>query len=244
LSPSSNLSRYNSAVFKTLTARQYSVFVVDESFLQGAAFNENLSSYTWLYDSDADGAAQYYWSGTAPMVGESPLREMQQNNTLQRLSPSECMAAYATDFLTDRGSLLAVTNSAFIDNASAIQVGATTNGSVYGWSQSKPSISTGRSPDAYENDPLAWMCADIIGYDDQYYDAPCNLSFAQKAEPNWTIFNYTIDYCLNQPKDEVCSLEFSQVIMIVTITANAIKALCMALTVISFRAESPLVTIG
>jgi hypothetical protein len=255
--------RYNSAIFKTLGARQYSVFVVNDAFLKGAPFNDNLHSYAWFYEFDEydmeqysyTGMPKFYWSGTQPTVGQSPLKELQQSvNTLQRLSPSECIAAYATDFITNRGSLLAVTNSTFIEYASAVEVGATSNSSLYGWSQSSISITgiridEGTPPDTYTyaqpnepipmTDPLAWICAGIQGY-----TYKCNNTMAQSTLPNWSIFNYTIEYCLSQQKDDLCTLEFSLVIMIVTIIANAIKAICMAFSLISFGGESPLVTIG
>jgi hypothetical protein len=236
---SSNITRYNSAIFKTLTARQYSVFVVNESFFQGAAFNKGLQSYTWFGKPGRDNTTYNFGSGwvdAGPPVGQSLLQELQQRtDNLTRFSASECIAAYADDFLTSRGSLLAVTNSTF---STFFNNSAPSNSSLYGWSQANISNS-GTGVGGPEDDPLVWMCAEMINY-----AVPCNLSFAQKAASDWTIFGYTIDHCLSEPKHELCTLEFSLVIMIVTIIANAVKAICMALTVTSFGAESPLVTIG
>jgi hypothetical protein len=162
----------------------------------------------------------------------------QKISVLQHLSPSECIAAYATTFLTNRGSLLAVTNATAFEDRVITAAGATTNSNVYGSMQSAVSIST---PDMEDN-PFAWICADIESFANG--TDPCSLSLAQETESNWTIFDYPIDYCLSEPKDGLCTLEFSLVIMIVVILANAIKAIAMALTVISFGVESPLVTVG
>jgi hypothetical protein len=233
---SSKIPRYNSAIFKTLTARRYSVFVVNESFIRGAAYNDGLYIQFWTgegYDyacGDPGGKEDYY----GLMLGQSSVMELQHSGSaLQKLSPSECIAAYTTDFLTDRGSLLAITNATYFESRQ-------TNGSVYGWTQSNVSTSTTDVGGA--SDPLAWICADIESYTNGTY--PCSLSLAQTIASDWTIFGYPIDYCLSKPNDGLCTLQFSLVIMIVVILANAVKATAMALTVISFGQDSPLVTVG
>ncbi|MCJ1473578.1 hypothetical protein MMC13_002229 [Lambiella insularis] len=224
---------YNSAVFETLTARNYSVFVVSESFLQGGTYNESLPSYVWEGPEDGlDGYNGWVVDLFGPMVGQSPLVDLWTNITdLERLSPSDCLAAYTTEFVTNRGSLLAITNSSFVSSAR--------NDSVYGWYQMEFAMIT---VDAAPNDPLAWICGGIEGYN--AVNSTCSMTMAQGTASNWTVFNQTIEYCLSQPKDGQCTLEFSRVLMIVVITANAVKIICMVLALWDFSEEHPLVTIG
>lgn len=78
-----------------------------------------------------------------------------------------------------------------------------------------------------------------VGTDGQY----CDLKNALKRADNWETFSYSVDYCLSEPMEEFCRLEFSMTIMIVIVVCNLIKTICMVLTVWKQKTP-PLATIG
>ena len=52
-----------------------------------------------------------------------------------------------------------------------------------------------------------------------------------------------VEYCLSASTEEHCSVQFSIVIMAIVVTVNAIKAVCMLLT-LKIQKHAPLVTLG
>lgn len=79
---------YNSAVFSSLSAREFAVFVVSSEFLEGAPFQVSSYSLTPL------------------------LREYQDNqSSLQRLENKPCLEVYTAPYISANSNLMLVTNS-------------------------------------------------------------------------------------------------------------------------------------
>lgn len=127
---------YNSAIFKTLDAYEYTMAVVSPAFLDGLPF------------------ATSYQTADGSLVTVSALSQVQsmqdgfaqdaayQNGALfQNLTNSECMAAYGTSFVTGRSQVLAITNelseqsneTAYFVQTTAIQNPQEVSGLPYGW---------------------------------------------------------------------------------------------------------------
>jgi hypothetical protein len=110
---------YNSAVFTTLSAREYSTFIVNKNFLTGQSFNvsELNSSYTAGTPSTSrdlnflDSKSQPY-SNTPQFVDPSiqSIAEYLQGTqkSLQRLENQACVEYYSADFLSTRADVLLV----------------------------------------------------------------------------------------------------------------------------------------
>lgn len=148
-----------------------------------------------------------------------------QNNAsqYQRLDPEDCIQAYGVDFLSDRRHVLVVTNATDL------------NDSVLGildWS--------------YNIIQNSWICgtnvsSDLILIPEDINDFDCNIQVALEDLP-MTIANEDVQYCLSQQVSDVCRLQFSLPIMLIVITCNVIKLLCIVLTLM--KNDKTLITMG
>lgn len=144
------------------------------------------------------------------------------NGSLLQLNNSACMARYANTLVSDARNVLLVTTD--------------TNPNYTCLASSFYEI--------YADLPYAWLCGADWSTDPYYDNTPvCTLSTAQAGASNWTVLQHPISYCLIQETEEQCSLQFSLVIMIAVILANAMKATIMFLTWWKFRTPT-LVTLG
>ena len=93
---------YNSAVFTTLSARDYDVFLVRRDFFTGATFNNSAISKIRHDDSDTS------VNGATDHVGDV-VRILQDSQTsLQYLTKKDCKETYAADFVSTHANALAV----------------------------------------------------------------------------------------------------------------------------------------
>lgn len=84
-----------------------------------------------------------------------------------------------------------------------------------------------------------WVCRDrIVGGADR-----CNVEEVASNAKDWTVFGNRIEYCLGQKIDENCRLQFSLPVMVIVITCNVVKIICMVLVVLGDGSQ-PLVTVG
>ncbi|KAL8708100.1 MAG: hypothetical protein Q9220_006954 [cf. Caloplaca sp. 1 TL-2023] len=86
---------YNSAVFSTLSAREYSVLAVSPNLANGSYFNETAKT------DDFSNFQSY---------GAQLLDEVRNRSIWEPLENSQCIKKYAQEFLADRGDVLAVTS--------------------------------------------------------------------------------------------------------------------------------------
>lgn len=55
---------------------------------------------------------------------------------------------------------------------------------------------------------------------------------------------YPIKYCLSEPYEESCTLQFNLSLMVVVIVCNSGKLAAMSATIIWLRSSRPLITVG
>ena len=162
---------------------------------------------------------------TAPIPGiASNLSVIYQSPSLwQNLTSEECIKAYRQPFVSVRSDVLAIT-----PNLNA----------------SDPL----RYIDASTSPPYSWLC---YAYQN-LSDGPCDLDSILAYSSNWYLSHepdepweprYHIQYCLSKTNKEHCQLQLSLIIMVIVMSCNFLKALCMCL-VLWHQKSAPLVTVG
>ncbi|KAK4909791.1 hypothetical protein LTR49_021460 [Elasticomyces elasticus] len=209
---------YNSAIFKTLDANEYTMAIVNPDFLTGGSDFNTLYETNYGYNTSIDSLStlSYMQSFFANSSTDASL--------VQKLSNSDCIAAYGTGFVSGRNHVLAVTS----------KTSTAANHTVYGTDEAEYEFDGTGS-----GQPYFWICTDQPyrpGYN-------CDVPTARRNATNWTINNAKIDYCLSQIAPSHCKLQFSLHILITVILMNAGKAACMFLTLYRQR-EATLVTVG
>lgn len=214
---------YNSTVFPTRSTRSFSVFVVSDSFLEGAPFSTNLHGYT----VDRPEVKSF----------QDRLRDLQQNTTSwTKLDNEACVKAYSPSIISSRADVVLVSSTPNSTNSLL---------SMYADVQAQI-ISTSTL------DSLGWMCS-IPAFPN---DGLCPNFQTVKNPRDWSIWIYAdgrlygpapiatpVQYCLSQPVQDHCKLQFSLAIMIIVILCNLVKAICMGFIVWK-RDPEPLVTLG
>ena len=134
--------------------------------------------------------------------------------SFHNMSNSECIRAYGNTYVTDRRHVLVVTSV-----QPNVSIGSVLHAGPYA-DQSKTN----------------WVCSDTQRFG-------CDVARAVRNASSWTVYRKPVAYCLSVETPEVCRFEFSLQLLVVVVTCNLIKALCMALTV--WKQKTPtLVTIG
>jgi hypothetical protein len=200
-----NWTRFNSAIFVSLTANEYTVATVTDNFLTGGNWT--------LPDSD-----HYHHAIVA---------EMQQNaSSYDRLANDSCIKEYGVNYLSSRGHVIVVVSG---ENATDSLLG------VLDWSY-----------DAPEN---SWTCGTSLGdnktlipYSIDNFDCTISGALSEENQP-WLMLNQTVEYCLSEKVKDVCRLQFAVPIMVVVLSCNFVKLLCMVLTLWTCK-EFAMVTLG
>lgn len=208
---------YNSAVFSTLSARQYSVFTVTNDFLTGAPFNLSqamvMPARTYSYGS-------YYNDDTRNV------QHMRGNLTkLQKLDNKACIEEYSKEIISTRSDVLLI--SSYENNTNAL---------LDFWPYQLPKMmETGdyRPP---------WPCdyPDAVQTDNN--NKTCDIGKKAVEASTWHMNGRPILYCLSQPVEEHCRLQFSVDIMAIVIACNIVKLIIMGLIV--WKPPLNLVTVG
>ena len=208
---------YNSAVFSTLCTRKYDSYVLSSDFVNGAPFNLT-TAYLATY---AIG------SSTVDESFESALGQLEtyqkDPNMLIRLDNQQCIKVYSNSINSANADLLLMTSTANSTNSAILY---------------QPDVESTLAVRS-----ASWICqvdpGDATGCDNGY----------QPNATNWTLhitgdgITVQVQYCLSQPVQEHCRLQFSLAIMIIVILCNVIKAVCMGL-VVWRKGPEPLVTLG
>lgn len=208
---------WNSAVFSTLSSQDYFVL----------AASPNLFSITGLN-----------WSAPvpgAPLAGSNYTLNLFENaSSWERLDNDACIKAYAQDYVSARGDLLAISSGM---NTSTPIIGIV--------------LSSNGGPQQY-----SWICNNYPTEVDEFYQ--CNANAVLPYSANWTISaypdailkayedsdtKYSVEYCLSKPVEERCDVKFSIVIMGIVIGCNCLKVLCILMT-LWLQKSQPLVTLG
>ena len=134
--------------------------------------------------------------------------------SFQNMSNSECIRAYGSTYVTDRRDVLVVTS---------VQIDASVGSVLHVQSNDAQLLRN-------------WVCGDAQGLG-------CDVARAVGNASGWTVNEMPVAYCLSMKTPEVCRFEFSLQLLVVVVTCNLLKALCMAFTV--WKQKTPtLTTIG
>ena len=208
---------YNSVVLSTLSAQEYYVFAACVGMENGRSLN-----WTLLTNQEAVEPYQYTYAGLVDTV-----QELKNASEWQKLENRECIKAYGQDFVSAHGDILLIsptTNAT--KNLFPITKVKSGIHSDYDWICSGP---PGCSTDAVLSEAANWTLSSHYG------EASISKSSKQSTLP--------IQYCLSQSVEEQCHVQISLVILGVVVACNAMKALCMLLT-IKCQKSQPLVTLG
>lgn len=160
----------------------------------------------------------------------SELQKIQQHSVnYTKLSPTECISAYSTSFLSKKRTLFLVTDFPSSVYGSLLAVGGyadfTVNLNRLSWMCNRTYIDC-TSP------PL--VCRDVL---------PKVLANADDWRPFAFRGGPRVQFCLSETVPETCSLQLSLAIILVVIICNMGKTLIM--TFIAFKMSwRPLITVG
>lgn len=156
------------------------------------------------------------------------------------LNPSQCLQAYANEFISDRSTVIVIGGD-YTTNATFI-VANTDSGGIVVDDGVVIEYIEGNGPD-----PFAWICSGMNDY------TLCSSEWAQIDPSRWEIMEFAFDgtstplvqvnYCISQPTVEKCQLAFNLPFLAVVIIFNIVKVACMAIAAITIK-DNALVTIG
>lgn len=132
--------RYNSAFFSSIATNDYYVVYAAENFTQGAAFNTTGLVY------------QGYFLDNNSTVDHIIDRVQTDAQAWERLTPSECISAYATDFVSDRRTVVVVSNNTHFDIGQPCDNGPYLPGSLLDFDEYSFNTAVG----AFGYDSYAW----------------------------------------------------------------------------------------
>jgi hypothetical protein len=160
-----------------------------------------------------------------PFIPHLLEEERANSSSLQRLSNSECIEAYATGFVSGRSDVVLVSTLHSSSNSLL-------------WSKyPSPYVQNG-APDI---DHSAWVCTDIPNT--PLFSAPCTLQRAQQYSTDWTINKIPIEYCLSKVVENHCQLQYNVFILLIVAICNLVKASLMTWIALKYK-TSGLMTLG
>jgi hypothetical protein len=226
---------YNSVIYTSVGANNYYVFLVNQTFIEPR--QANLSSPELLGLMDIYDNSDKYEDLTS-ILGH--LQESALAGALDKLDNEKCIQYYGKMYQSDRRNLLLIGSGT--DPGPPAASFELINNEVID------------SSHGCAVDPVPWMC-------DTSCEIPCvNRVDELLAEPqNWkvsirvtgdTIYSNwqgdvdeQVDYCLSQPAEESCKLQFSLLIAIIVILLNISKAVIMLILAFGLQ-ETRVQTIG
>ncbi|KAL8645139.1 MAG: hypothetical protein Q9226_007434 [Calogaya cf. arnoldii] len=241
---------YNSAIFSTLSAREYDILTISPNLAAGRYFNatavppDAIKPGPWNHTLSDEWAFPPYPHSRLVEFGQKLLTDFNNTSLWQRMEKKECIRKYGRQFISTQGDFLAVSHA--LNDSFSIKFIKT----------AYPKTANGGGP-SYN-----WMC-------DLYPEAKhgtnneqCRLDvllsppYAEKwairsnrlndLGPKYIHYGWQgdpVDYCLSRRVEEHCRLQFSLALLAVVIISNFIKATCMILMVYRHDA-TPLITLG
>ena len=234
---------YNSAVFSTLSAREYDILTISPNLATRKFFNST------AVPRGAPDVEDYGSIDSLPLprppfpqsrlieYGHRLMRDVQNESIWQRMENKDCIRKYGQQFVSTHGDLLIV--SPALNDSFSLKFMDT----------AYPKTANGGGP-SYN-----WMC-DL--YPEAQYginNEQCRLNVVLQHPTDWAIRSNRedrttgmwqpdpVDYCLSLRVEEHCRLQFSLALLILVVVCNFCKAACMILMV--YRHDSkPLVTLG
>lgn len=158
---------------------------------------------------------------------------------MDQLSPSECLKAYATQYVSARGDVLIVQNGSILQpnftrsDSTTEQFVPAYNGYALFYHKRIPFQSYPTQYPSYQ-----WQCSVDIQED------RCSLNYSHTdIQSTWLPYGGQVQYCLSEHVLEQCELDFNVQFAILVIISNLAKVICMFLVV--WRHDpSTLITLG
>lgn len=146
------------------------------------------------------------------------LRDLSLNNTLERLEKRDCILKY--------GSLLS-------KNSNVLAVSSTSNAtdSILNIDHNEQALISF----------FTWICE--FDLDAELNNGDCNINKASNSAQRWNFRGHQIEYCLSQPIQEFCTLQFGLPIILIVIICIVGKMIGMISIVLKEKSE-PLITLG
>jgi hypothetical protein len=126
----------------------------------------------------------------------------------ERLDNADCINAYSNLFLTSRRNVILVSSAS--------------NSSITNTSNSI--LDYGSTDYTNALDENWWICSMGGQHGGNLF---CNPRDLLSGATSWKVFDYPIEYCLSELKEDICSVQFSVTIMWVVIAFNALKCTAM-----------------
>ncbi|KAL8848400.1 MAG: hypothetical protein Q9221_006599 [Calogaya cf. arnoldii] len=254
---------YNSAVFSTLSAREYDILTISPNLTAGKFFNTTAVPPDAINPGPNDHsfsdewAFQPYSHSRLVEFGQKFLTDFNNTSLWQRMDKKECIRKYGREFISTQGDFIAVSHALndsfsikFVDTA--YPKTANGGGPSYNWMcdlylEAKHGTNNEQCRlDVLLSPPYAekWAIRSNrlndpgqMSVDDVWQGDPGQMSVHDvwQGDP--------VDYCLSRRVEEHCRLQFSLALLIVVIISNFIKAACMILMVYQHNA-TPLITLG
>jgi hypothetical protein len=218
----SQCASYNSTVYSTISVNSYDVFVANSSFptLQRA---DVISAYTGTYNETYDQLSSTSWAANSPIRSSERMLASAHANNLTRLTPDECITAYATDWQSKYGGVVLI-SSAF-------------NGSEYAIDFVMQQLAP--RPADSQQDPFGWVCMEGSEVSDSARQCQSELASVKRdanSTRGWVVDGYKVDYCLVEETPQKCTLEYSLTLSIVVLVTNGVKIAVILGTILSLRA--------
>ena len=191
--------------------------------LGNATFNQQLANFSDSRDDklwDEDIVYEFLYTSNQFRANSS---------TFEKLNKGKCLKKYAGPIIPDRADVLLISSNKSTDS-------------------SPPGL-------LFDNYPVdfisyssmstygagAWICNNHTLKSESTGD--CDIHDAVLKVKSSVFEKYNIESCLSQTATELCSLQFSVVIMIIVIICNFVKLVCMSY-VVWRKDAAPLITLG
>ncbi|KAL5333717.1 hypothetical protein BJX70DRAFT_405924 [Aspergillus crustosus] len=222
---------YNSTVYSTISVNSYNVFVGNSSI--GSLGSSNVR----IVHDDRYSSS---WEANSEEVSSQRMLASAHANNLTRLSPLDCITAYATSWQSKYAGVTLI-SSAFDGSDSDANSDSNSMSPLHIVVQQ-----LAPRPADSQQDPYGWICQSAPNMPVTNRRCQSDLqTVKQKADSaeGWVVDGYKIDYCLVEETPEKCTLEYSLALSIVVIAMNVVKIGIVLLTIGILRAN-PLLTLG
>ncbi|BCS30579.1 uncharacterized protein APUU_80882S [Aspergillus puulaauensis] len=213
---------YNSTIYSSLSVNMPGIFVANSSFASLTAADIT-TAYNEQYTKAKNTDTILTWY---PDTVRKALRLLRNSDTLERLSPEQCISEYATDFISKYNSVIIVSRE------------------FKGSDLPVESLASQTVPNPFWNldVPYFWICK----YEAELY-ARNNCTNSRlsdlRARDDWVVGGYKVDYCLAEQTAEKCTLEYNMPLAIAVMVANLAKAVLIFLVAFLLE-DNPLLTVG
>jgi hypothetical protein len=205
------------------------VFTANSSF-PSLKQSDMIRAFTGYYNETYEELSQTIWEANSPIHSAQRMLASAHANNLTRLTPTECITAYATAWQSKYGGVVLISNEY---NGSEYAIDSV----IQQWAP-RPADS--------QQDPFGWVCMEGDEMSDSARQCQSELAGVKRdanSTRGWVVNGYKIDYCLVEETPEKCTLEYSLTLSIVVLVTNGVKIAVILGTILSLR-SNPLLTLG